>query len=241
MAVSTLCLLQSRMSNTWKIMTDIGYENAQILEGLFKSFRDTVGTKNFQLPRLGHRFEDFANHFYYKEMITPKELIYLEKVVQHKIEVYNAGIELTKLPMFEILFTEGQKQQFIENLVQHDLSKFTYLEMYGYAHHDFNSKEEDDYFSHSWHHHKMNNPHHPEHWLSVDRGGKVTPLVMSTVYVFEMVADWIGAGKTYGNELKDWLPDNIGKFLFNEHILPVLDSLLTEYGIDTSNFNYKIN
>lgn len=222
-------------------MTDIGLENAQILEGLFKQFRESVGTKNFKLERLGQRFEDFANYGYYKELLTHEEELYLDKVVNHKIEVYNAGIELTKLSLFDLLFTEGQKKQFIENLVQHDLSKFTYLEMYGYAHHDFNSKEEDFYFEHSWHHHKLNNPHHPEYWLSIEKSGKVKPMSMAYFYVFEMVADWIGAGRTYGNKIETWLPDNIGKFLFHKETVTVLNAILKEYGIDTSNFNYKTN
>ena len=60
----------------------------------------------------------------------------------------------------------------------------------------------------------MNNPHHPEYWLNPNRSGELEPLPMPNIYTLEMIADWIGAGKTYGSTLEEWLPKNINKFKF---------------------------
>jgi len=155
---------------------------------------------------------------------TPYEA-YFDRVVKHKIEVYKAGMELP--------IQDNLKRRFQYLLEIHDLSKFSVNEAPGYANHDFKSKEFDLEFEKAWHHHKMVNPHHPEYWLNPGRDGKCEPIPMPEIYVWEMVADWIGAGKTYGSTLEAWLPDNLPKFLFHELTALKLQEILDKIGIET--------
>ena len=132
------------------------------------------------------------------------------KVIPHKIEVFKAGIELTKILPDRCGIEEFE---FVDNLWAHDLSKFSAVEALGYSGWSFKTKSGDKQrFEVAWNHHKNHNEHHTEYWLSVGRGGEVEPLRMPKIYVAEMVADWIGAGKTYGNTLEKWLPENLHKF-----------------------------
>ncbi|MEM9982913.1 MAG: DUF5662 family protein, partial [Bacteroidota bacterium] len=101
---------------------------------------------------------------------------------------------------------------------------------------DFSSNDERtlERFKLAYHHHKRYNPHHPEYWFDVKKDGRATPLAMPRQYVAEMVADWMGAGKTYGQTLTDWLPENLPNFLFHKTTALQLAELLTQYvGITT--------
>lgn len=76
-------------------------------------------------------------------------------------------------------------------LLRHDLSKFSWVEIRGYAKR-FHSKSYDfediDPFERAWAHHVAKNDHHPEHW-----GGRPMP----EIAIREMVADWMGASRGY--------------------------------------------
>lgn len=155
-------------------------------------------------------------------------------VVPHKVEVYKAGIEIgTKLG--------GSKwsipSDFIGQLLHHDLSKFSKEEA-AYATHNFKDKSQNSEqqvidFEVAWNHHKHHNPHHPEHWICIRMdGGLDQVLPMPYKYVLEMVADWVGAGRTYGNTLENWLPNNIQSFLFHDETINHLQFILgTAFGI----------
>ena len=49
-------------------------------------------------------------------------------------------------------------------------------------------------------HHKAHNKHHWEYWTDFGEHGEVIANKIPSVYVIEMVCDWIGAGKVYGGE-----------------------------------------
>ncbi len=150
-----------------------------------------------------------------------------DKVIPHKIAVWQAGMEIKRAKWFGDLGID--KDQFERNLWSHDMSKFCADEFMGYAFYRFgeeNGEKTKLNFERSWNHHKNHNPHHPEYWLNVSREGKVEPLPMPDIYVAEMIADWMGAGKTYGSTLEEWLPKNIGKcgihrqlFLFKRYYI----------------------
>lgn len=152
-------------------------------------------------------------------------------VVPHKIAVFEAGFELNKKLPNSARFDE---LEFVDNLWLHDLSKFSFVEAFGYSGWDFKTKSGDKAaFDAAWNHHKHHNPHHPENWLSVGRFGDVTVLPMPKIYVAEMVADWIGAGKTYGNSLENWLPDNLSSFKLHQDSAVFLHEILDAIEIKT--------
>jgi hypothetical protein len=154
-----------------------------------------------------------------------------EKVIPHKIEVLKAGEELLKNEgLCKSLLIE--ENDFHDNLLIHDLSKFSDYESFGYTQHNFKDPQPDQAFEYAWHHHKMNNPHHPEHWLNPNRSGELEVLPMPNIYILEMIADWIGAGRTYGSTLEQWLPGNFKKFKFHplthETVVRILHIILGE-------------
>jgi hypothetical protein len=159
--------------------------------------------------------EDITIFNYFKDTVIP-----------HKIEVYKGGMELIE----KGIVPEELKVEFVNNLIIHDLSKFSVQEAAGYAYYNRKTKEGREAFELAWHHHKMNNPHHPEHWLNPTKRGNLEILPMPKIYILEMVADWIGAGRSYGNELKDWLPNNLHNFLFHRETRRDLTTILSQLG-----------
>jgi len=105
----------------------------------------------------------------------------------------------------------------------HDLSKFSLSEWFGYAryfygkypgrdelHGDWRymytglTKEDiERQFDLAWLSHQHRNKHHWQRWLltldSARSDGKLIPLPMPDKYRREMIADWRGAGRAYGN------------------------------------------
>lgn len=154
---------------------------------------------------------------------------YFEKtVIPHKNAVWKSGLQLLENEYVSKIVLGARLPIFLDNLLIHDLSKFSAVEALGYAFHDFSKKEYDPYFASAWHHHKQHNMHHPEYWMSTDRGGNVTLMDMPVVYVVEMIADWMGASLIYSgtDDLRPWLKGNLGKFCFAENTRRFVRELL---------------
>lgn len=163
------------------------------------------------------------------------ENYFINKVIPHKIEVRKAGLALLKqnwfgklLSLSDFSISQNPVQDFQYNLWIHDLSKFSFNEAYGYAIHDFKNPEPTlAVFKGAWHHHKLNNPHHPEYWFNVERDGKTTPLPMPSIYIAEMIADWQGASRSYGQNVDEWLSKNLPQFLFHPYTAKILHNYLS--------------
>lgn len=89
--------------------------------------------------------------------------------------------------------------------IVHDLSKFSPKEFSESAKHfqgnrsPIEATKELDGYSKAWLHHKGRNPHHWEYWTDFGDHGEVIANVIPFKYIVEMLCDWIGAGKAYGN------------------------------------------
>jgi len=133
-------------------------------------------------------------------------LKYFKAVMRHKWFVF---LECCKLgiPLLGII---------------HDLSKFTLSEWRGYARYFYGKRTpsvEFD-FDRAWLHHQHRNKHHWQRWLltldSVRSDGKFIAMIMPEKYQREMLADWRGAGRAYGNpDTKDWYLNNRNKMTLN--------------------------
>ena len=122
-------------------------------------------------------------------------------------------------------------------LKMHDLSKFNLDEFPHYARNFFGDKADPDGFSGAWLHHIHRNEHHWQHWIFPDgftpRGSTVENgcVEMPGHYALEMVADWMGASKSYTGSLDmtKWLYDNMPKIRVHSktasHLRGILDSL----------------
>jgi len=190
-------------------------ENYVFFQELFYDFAKTIKFDTITMATALIQKFPVDKYFSHSEQIKEKILVYFKSVVMpHKMEVLKAGLDFMQNPAFDKRFNEEERMQFGMNLILHDLSKFSDEEAFGYAMYDRKTGVGKEAFERSWHHHKMNNLHHPEYWMNPNRGGQCEVLPMPTIYIIEMIADWIGAGKTYGSTLEAWLPENIYKFKF---------------------------
>ena len=92
----------------------------------------------------------------------------------------------------------------------HDLSKFWPSEFWAYAQYFYGPNPSEDIFNVGWLHHQHRNKHHWQRWiLTNDRQGQTICLPMPDKYRREMLADWKGAGRAYGNpNTAEWYLQN---------------------------------
>jgi len=114
---------------------------------------------------------------------------YLRSVLRHKRFVFQECIRLSVPIWIAIL---------------HDWDKFWPDEWLPYARTFYKSDgskqyDETDAFNKAWNHHQKRNKHHYQYWLLTMDRGDVIPLPMPHVFRKEMLADWRGAGRAYGN------------------------------------------
>ena len=87
-------------------------------------------------------------------------------------------------------------------LIIHDLSKYSPVEFFAYARRFYGAADRLEEFDRAWIHHQNHNPHHWQYWI--DRSGdEYSPAEMPLVFVREMIADWLAAGRAYEGEWPD--------------------------------------
>lgn len=191
------------------------YNKLAFTYNCFKNFTDAVGGDLDEFTEtLYNRFE--VECYQYSDDLNYWSVYnyFNERLIPHKIAVYQAGLELSRMEWFKDF--KFDRDQYFDNLWLHDLSKFSAIEALPYALHDFSKSGKGSvHFQIAWCHHKCKNEHHPEFWLNPNRNGEISPLPMPDIFIMEMFADWIGAGRTYGNELETWLPENFKTFAFH--------------------------
>lgn len=104
----------------------------------------------------------------------------------------------------------------------HDLSKWSDDEFPGYAMHYFGGGDPES-FARAWTAHMHKNKHHWQFWLLpygtkvAGRDTEVNAIEMPYEYVLEMVADWMGASKTYTGEwdIEPWLKEHLPKIVLH--------------------------
>lgn len=134
-----------------------------------------------------------------------KYLRYLWSVCKHKWYVF---LECCKLgiPWLGII---------------HDWSKFLPSEFFPYARYFYGQKTSWTMYNmnEAWLHHQHRNKHHWQRWvLRLDHPEKreLTLYPMPDKYLKEMLADWHGAGRAYGNpDTRGWYLENRGKMQLN--------------------------
>lgn len=135
---------------------------------------------------------------------------YFWYVMHHKYFVYKAGRKL------------GCG---ISQLLVHDLSKFSKAEWTPYVNRFYRKQENKAEFYKALMHHYENNPHHWNFWID-----DITqqPKNMPMLYIREMVADWIGAGrvKTGSYDIVQWYEKNQNKLNLHPITRIVVESLI---------------
>lgn len=122
---------------------------------------------------------------------------YFKYILEHKKNVF---IECWKAGLYSHAFT-------------HDLSKFNSAEFFSYAEKFFGGdyaykySEVENSFENAWLHHQRKNKHHWDYWVNSD--GKARP--MPEKYVEQMLCDWRGMSRKFGDTAKDYYLKNKDK------------------------------
>jgi len=97
----------------------------------------------------------------------------------------------------------------------HDISKFLPSEWFPYARCFYAPDGSKQYkeginFALAWNYHQKRNRHHWQYWLITWDRGISEPLPMPEIYVWEMIADWMGAGRAITGkwETIEWYKKN---------------------------------
>ena len=149
-----------------------------------------------------------------------QHLKYLNYVLHHKWYVYRAGRQFGHaIPLWRLLI--------------HDYSKFSRSEWTPYVNRFFSGRAgvedksvDPDEFHRAWTHHWHKNPHHWEYWLRADR----VPMWMPTNFVYEMVADWLGAGRgiTGSWDLTEWYKKNRGRQVLHPETKQLVEVIMEQ-------------
>lgn len=148
------------------------------------------------------------------------------KLLFHKWCVLRAGL-WTKAPIWR--------------LITHDLSKFYPSEFPHYARRFVGGQVDEDGYLGCWIRHQNRNPHHWEFWVSRPKSSWLNlpeinwqPAPMPMWAVREMLADWMGASRTYSGFWPDphnweWLDNNYSEMILHyttkKRINTVVDEL----------------
>lgn len=160
-------------------------------------------------------------------------LRYLKYVLVHKYWVFKACM---RLPVS------------LRQALMHDMSKFRPSEWLPYKRHFYN-----DYpdmtpekalirgyhgplkcdtkaaFDNAWNHHQKRNPHHWQYWVLVRDTGEVECMPMPAKYVFEMLADWFGAGMAVNGyaDVEAWYEGNRDRIQLHPYTRSFLEEVMT--------------
>lgn len=161
---------------------------------------------------------------------------YIKSVIKHKWFVFLEACKLG-VPLLGIV---------------HDMSKILPDEFIPYAKYDFsefgkNEKSVQEPFDLAWLKHQRRNKHHWQYWLLINDSGwagkryksnlspavfvkQVEPLPMPERYIREMIADWKGAGRAYGNsDTRGWYENNKSKIILHPETEKAVKVLLEIY------------
>ena len=144
-----------------------------------------------------------------------RHIAYLKYILRHKYFVFIAGMTLGKWFVF------------------HDMSKFLPSEWFPYAFTFYDVKgqkryHENEDFNQAWNAHQKRNKHHWQYWLLKMDRGDVIALDMPHHYIFEMVADWAGAGRAITGkwEVKKWYESNKQNIIISDTTREIVELLL---------------
>lgn len=128
---------------------------------------------------------------------------------------------------------DDEARAFLDNVAEHDRSKYGLVEYAPYDNYFYGTKNEDA-FNVAWLHHIHHNPHHWQYWVLVqDDGelcdqGKMVALEMPRIHVLEMVADWWSFSWRSGDleEIFGWYDEHRGGILLHPSTREYVESVL---------------
>ena len=124
-----------------------------------------------------------------------------------------------------------------DELIDHDLSKYSEDEYYAYDNYfypdengidDSDKKIVKELFNYAWLHHQNTNRHHWQYWVLINDEDGIKPLKMPYMDVYEMVADWgsFAYRKKDGSELLKWYEAHRAKMILHEETRATVERLV---------------
>ena len=147
---------------------------------------------------------------------------YSKYVCEHKAYVRKAFSLLLPFVKANLNLSEEDMIKLVDNIDNHDKSKFEVDEFVPYAEHFYGGGEKDTgKFRAAVKLHEMRNPHHAEFWK-----GENIP----TIYLIEMVCDWwsFSLRSEKPKEVLDWYSSHKEKLGLNASNTQAVESLLNE-------------
>lgn len=120
----------------------------------------------------------------------------------------------------------------------HDQSKYSSEEFTAYCNHWYppdgldvahgsEKPQGDSDYDYAWVHHRNNNPHHSQYWLSVEDDGEIRALDMPIKYILEMLCDWHSFSRNKDEDTAyDWWVANRDTFIMSEKTIQCVDTLV---------------
>jgi len=147
-----------------------------------------------------------------------------------------------------IYILEHKKNVFIEcwkiglywHAITHDLSKFLPSEFFPYAKKFFGGDyaykyfEVEDNFSKAWKLHYSRNKHHWNYWIEYRQNGDAMycpeiaqfALPMPEKYVLQMIADWKGMSRKFGDTAVEFYAKNLSKMILHSETKKIINKKL---------------
>jgi hypothetical protein len=153
---------------------------------------------------------------------------YFIKLLRHKYYVFIGCMKLG-VPIYLALIHDIDKYlpniwfPYVDNFYNKDGTSKSIRDKTG----AYDPNSQTNKFMEAWIHHQKNK-HHWQAWCSIGDSGTISPIDMPEVYIREMVADWYGAGKAYGNNDSpiEWYEKNKNKMLLTNRTRNILEIIL---------------
>lgn len=120
--------------------------------------------------------------------------------------------------------------------ILHDWDKFLPDEWFAYVNTFYNPDGSKQYkegpeFALAWRLHQIRNKHHWQYWLLTWDRGETVALPMPHTHIYEMVADWQGAGQaiTGKADSRGWYEKNKEKMILHPKTRAFVEYLLSEF------------
>ncbi len=132
------------------------------------------------------------------------------------------------------------------------MSKFSHKELPYYQEQFFGCHSNPSGFIEAWLHHQNRNKHHWEYWIPRTGHSRCDtpypdnePLDVPIEYVYEMIADWLAAGRAYERKWPipwkwDWLVNNWGNIKVSPLTLSMLELKLIDIGVQFEKYECPI-
>jgi len=144
-----------------------------------------------------------------------KYIQYIKYILEHK---KNVGIECINHGLYL-------------HAITHDLSKFRLSEFIPYAKFFYSKKKNDQInagFLKGWNLHQKRNRHHWNFWVTVDGNDKITPVPMPIKHIKQMICDWRGMSRKFGDTWVDYYIKNKDNFIMHKITIARIQRFIDE-------------